>query len=292
MSLFRAVQIEGPGFELARVPIPRHLVGFVDSWLGYREASAHAVERMEHPSGRAVLIFEFGDAIELSQKSAPARFRTGFFAGIDDKPTLTRFSGEQAGIEVNLSPEGTFALAQGALSELKGSAVESAELGIDVSLGPRLREAPSWEVRFALVADALWDRVKSARRLSPLVRRALSLIDAEHGSVRIDRLSQSLRASRAYVHERFVVETGFSPKRYAALRRFSRVKDLLRTNDAESLAGVALSAGYADHAHLSRDVRQFAGTTPTELARDLRQPLAFEVDRLLSEGGASFPDRG
>ncbi len=55
-----AVMSPGPEFELSRVPIPTHLVRFIDSWLGYREISATAVERMEHPSGRGVLIFEYG----------------------------------------------------------------------------------------------------------------------------------------------------------------------------------------------------------------------------------------
>jgi transcriptional regulator GlxA family with amidase domain len=98
--------------------------------------------------------------------------------------------------------------------------------------------------------------------------------------------------SRGYIHERFVTETGFSPKRYAALRRFSRVKSLLRKSDAESFASVALSAGYADHAHLSREVRKFAGRTPGELVRDLQDPIALEVERLLSAGGGLYPGRG
>lgn len=280
---------EGPGFELARVPIPRHLARFIDSWLGYRERSSRAVERVEHPSGRAVLIFEFGDAIEICDPDgASTRFRTGFFAGIDDRPTLTRFSGEQAGIEVNLSPEGAFALARGALRQLRALAVETTELGIDVSLGPRLREARSWEARFGLVAEALESRLQKARLLSPLVRRALTLIDQQHGALRMERISQALHVSRAHFHERFVAETGFSPKRYAALRRFSRVKDMLRAGHAGSLANIAAHVGYADHAHMSREVRKFSGTTPGDLARDLREPLAFEVKRLLSADGESF----
>lgn len=281
------VSSDAPDFELSSVPIPRHLARFIDSWLGYREVSAQAVERMEHPSGRAVLIFEFGDPIELREScGASARFRTGFFAGIGDTPTLTSFSGKQAGIEVNLSPEGTFALAQGALGEFKGRAVETVDLRIDASLGPKLREAKSWEARFQIVENALWTRFASARALSPLVRRAIDLIDTRHGSLRIKSLSEALRASRGYVHERFMVETGFSPKRYAALRRFSRIKSM-----AESLARVALAAGYADHAHLSREVRKFAGTTPAGLTRDLKKPIALEVSQLLSADGASFPGR-
>lgn len=66
---------------------------------------------------------------------------------------------------------------------------------------------------------------------------------------------------------------------------------MLRKGDAASLTSVALAAGYADHAHLSREVRKFAGTTPAGLARDLNSPISLEVSQLLSADGASFPGR-
>jgi len=286
------VLIEGPGFELARAVIPAHLAPFVDSWIGYREVSAVPVERIEHPTGRAVLIFEFGDPIELGTPGQPtARFRTGFFAGIDEEPTLTRFVGEQAGIEVNLSSEGAFAFSRGAIAELHGQVVEAADLGITAGLVCRLAEARSWEERFCCVAESLWQRVRGARLLSPLVRHALQLIDAKHGALRIDQLSLTLGRSRKYVHERVTSESGFAPKRYAALRRFARVKELLSSGDYATLASVASRAGYSDQAHLTRDVRQFAGMTPRELALEVQKPIAFEVQRLKSAGDGSFPGR-
>lgn len=286
--------IAGAGFELSRVPIPRCLAPFVDSWIGYRETSVAAVERVEHPTGRTVLIFEFGERIELVQQPSPCRgaphdtertrFKTGFFAGIDESPTLTRFSGEQAGIEVNLSPAGAFALSRGAMTELRGLAVESTELGLSADLCSRLFGARSWEERFRLVGDELSRRVRGARVLSPLVRNAMALIDAEGGAVRIDQLSLHLGASRKYVHELFSAQTGFAPKRYAALRRFARVRELLSAGRHGSLASVASQAGYADQAHMARAVRQFAGVTPRELAREVQAPLFLEA-QLLKHGG-------
>lgn len=282
--------IEGPGFELAGASIPPHLARFIDSWIGYREVSAVPLERIEHPSGRAVLIFEFGVPIEVgSFNDSRTRFRTGFFAGIDEKPTPTRFVGEQAGIEVNLSPEGAFALSGGAIAELHGQVVETAELGMASNLGARLAAARSWDERFRLVAEELWGRMGGARLLSPLVRHAMALIDAEYGALRIDQLSQTLGVSRKYVHERFRAESGFAPKRYAALRRFARVKELLSLGEYASLASVANVAGYADQAHLNRDVRQFAGMTPSTLALEVQKPIAFEVQQIKNERDVSFP---
>jgi AraC-like DNA-binding protein len=283
--------VEGPGFELARVPVPSHLRPFVDSWLGYREVSSSAVLRVEYPTGRAVLIFEFGNPIALGEPNdRPLRFRTGFFAGIDERPTLTCFEGEQSGVEVNLSPAGAFALTRGALGELAGLAVESASLGIDASLCHRLREEASWEGRFRIVSDEVTRRIQGARALAPLTRRALLLLDSTNGALRIEALSRELGVSRKYLHERFVAETGFAPKRYAALRRFAYTKRML-SGGTPSLASLALRAGYADQAHMTREVRQFAGMTPSELVRRMSQPIVLEVQSLLTEVGDLSLDR-
>lgn len=287
--------VEGPGFELASLPIPVHLRPFVDSWLGYQEVSPDPVERMEYPTGRAVLIFEFGEPITIGGPvpGAPARgggtrFRTGFFAGIDEGATLTSFSGHQAGVEVNLSPAGAFALTRGGLSAVAGQVVETAELGVDARLGERLREQTSWESRFDLVAQELWRRVRDAPPLPAMTQRALHLLDGSAGALRIDALSQRLGVSRKYLHERFVSETGFAPKRYAALRRFSHVKRIL-SQGASTLASAAQLAGYADQAHMTREVKKFAGMTPAELVRRANQVLSSEVQALLSGADESFP---
>jgi AraC-like DNA-binding protein len=47
------------------------------------------------------------------------------------------------------------------------------------------------------------------------------------------------------------------------------VTQTLRRTGRDGLAEVAYACGYADQAHLNRDFRAFAGTTPTDFAARL-----------------------
>jgi AraC-like DNA-binding protein len=63
--------------------------------------------------------------------------------------------------------------------------------------------------------------------------------------------------------------TGLGPR---SLQRVARLQNFLRLADREwpatSLAHMAVVAGYADQAHLSREVRELGGVTPRELLRE------------------------
>jgi transcriptional regulator GlxA family with amidase domain len=62
---------------------------------------------------------------------------------------------------------------------------------------------------------------------------------------------------------RFRDQIGLPPKLLARVIRFDRAVRVLRAPGSTSLAAVAFDCGYADQAHLNRDFREFAGTSPT-----------------------------
>jgi AraC-like DNA-binding protein len=275
---------EASGYEVATAPLPPPLAPFVASWLGYREWSAAPVVRLEYPTGRAVLIFEIGAPIAIGATDGATRHhRAGFFAGLDDAPTFTRFAGEQAGVQVTLTPRGAHALAARPMHELSGQVVDVAELSLPTSLCARLAEAPGWPARFAIVAAALERRLLAAPSPSPLIGWALERIDARGGALRIAALAAELGYSRKHLHERFLREVGLPPKRYAEVRRFDRVLARLRAAPAgapASLARLAAELGYADQAHLARDVRRFSSQSARALAQTLQDPLGLAIEQL------------
>lgn len=58
---------------------------------------------------------------------------------------------------------------------------------------------------------------------------------------------------------------GLAPKQYEVLVRLQRAKDHLRAADEQSLAFLAHWLGFADQAHMTRDVRRFTQSTPSQL---------------------------
>jgi AraC-like DNA-binding protein len=74
-----------------------------------------------------------------------------------------------------------------------------------------------------------------------------------------DRLGLGARR----LHRRSLAAFGYGPKTLARILRLQRALALAR--DDEPFAVAALRAGFADQAHLARDVRELTGMTLGEL---------------------------
>lgn len=81
---------------------------------------------------------------------------------------------------------------------------------------------------------------------------------------------RSLHMSERTLNRRAQQAFGYGPATLRRILRFRRARAMLAGHTA---AEVAASAGYADEAHLSRDVRRLAGCTPAQLRR-LNEPAS------------------
>jgi AraC-like DNA-binding protein len=111
--------------------------------------------------------------------------------------------------------------------------------------------------------SALIAAVRSRALAAPLdpVARAAALRMAEPGA-RVSALD--LGVSERQLRRRFEAAVGYGPKTLARVLRFQRFL-ALASSGGRDLARLALSAGYADQAHLTRECRRLAGLTPAEL---------------------------
>ncbi len=80
---------------------------------------------------------------------------------------------------------------------------------------------------------------------------------------RVDDTAEAVSLSLRQLHRLSLHRFGYGPKTLARVLRFNRALALARTG--AGFSRVAAETGYADQAHLARDVRGLAGTTLTDL---------------------------
>lgn len=161
--------------------------------------------------------------------------------------------------------------------------------------GPRLLGVPAHELRdLRAPLSALWESARVGRVAETMAERMGSGADPGHaleavalGELRsADRADQADRAdvalgevvaaarrgtpiaaiaasvglSERQLHRRCLDAFGYGPKTLARVLRMNRALDLARAGVA--FAEVAADAGYADQAHLTREVKSLTGVPP------------------------------
>jgi AraC-like DNA-binding protein len=123
----------------------------------------------------------------------------------------------------------------------------------------RLLDARHPHELLRVLEQILVERVRSLE-LDPCVAFAIDALDA---GAPVGAVTDRLGLSPARFIRRFAAAVGVTPKRYARLRRFDRVLELVSEGRAVDWARVALDCGYFDQAHLIHEFRGFSGLSPT-----------------------------
>jgi AraC-like DNA-binding protein len=252
--------------ELIRRPALPRLRLYLGDYTGWTERARGRVLRVEMPFGGLPLIVTLGPEHRVSGPGGQGGGRFGsFVAGLHDTWVTTEFDRESAGVQVNLKPLGAFLLLGRPMHELVNRTLGLDELlGAEGRvLGERLAGVASWEKRFELLDGFVLARFARAPLPSPGVVRAWQRLEASHGCVAIGALAAEIDCSPRHLIELFRAQIGLPPKTLARVLRFERAQRLLLSGARAT--DVALACGYYDQAHLNRECRALAGTTPGSL---------------------------
>lgn len=237
------------------------------------------VLRDDTPDGEVQAIYPDGCCELLAELGVPLRFHGADGQVRSDQPFC--FAAQQRGpirlqaagavfcIGVRLRPASSALVAGGQLPGLRDHAPDLYTL------------APAFATRFSDAARAhaatqspepLWQLLREhCTGFTPdtLVERAVAMLDAADGDLRIAELARRLGTGLRTLQPRFLAAVGMTPKEYARVRR---LQALLRTLDAEDadIADAAARHGYSDQAHATHDLLSWTGTTPARLVRALR----------------------
>lgn len=144
-----------------------------------------------------------------------------------------------------------------------------------------------WEQHTAAGKIAVVQGLFSSRRdvilaSDPAVRHAVARLTAVRPE-RFGELARQIGMSERHLRRRFTVAVGYSPKtfqrivRFQTLLAFAKRPHAIPANDRQptELGQLAYRAGYADQAHMTREVGEFAGVTPSMLLGKVVSALAL-----------------
>jgi AraC-like DNA-binding protein len=247
-------------WHIATPSWPMRLPGV--SMAGFSDRTANLVDIQVVPYPAVTVVVDLDGGLRVDHASGQQR--GSVVVGL--APGNVRGSGRHVEcLQMRLSPVTAHGLFGPSWNE-RGSVIALGDLwGHDATrTEARLREATSWDDRFAIAEAALGRRLDAGRTVDPEVGFAWAQTAAGQGQVRVEQLAVAVGWSRKRLWSRFRTQLGLSPKRAAQLVRFDHAAHRLAAG--HRAARVAAEGGFADQSHLHRDVMAFAGVTPTAVA--------------------------
>jgi AraC-like DNA-binding protein len=260
--------------ELAPPPELRGLVHRL--WVLRGLAPAGGPFQRAMPDGRAELIFNFADPFECLDGGNPQTQPLSLLVGPSRRAMAIRPTGRIDLIGIRFRPEAVTGWLRVSGGELADTALALGEVPapLEATLAEQLAETSGTRDRLAILGRHLARTTGSSdRRLSAAVDMAMG-----DGRARPESIARRLGMSRRQLGRLFQDRIGIPPKSLGRLGRFQRVLRELDGNSRASLAGLAARAGYFDQAHMSRDFRLFAGTTPRRYLREVRELTRHFLD--------------
>ncbi|PZG08032.1 helix-turn-helix domain-containing protein [Nonomuraea aridisoli] len=255
--------MSAPADQLTTAPVP-----FVTTLSAYDLGQGSGGVHRGLPSSTVSITIPEDDPLEIAWIGRPGSRRRlrAVVAGLHLSVAELRQQGCTRGVWLRLSPLGARALLGVPASELAGQIADLADVAPQMAdLPERLTACRSWPQRRALV---------ERRLLAGLARHGdradhgglRATLAALSGTGRVQDAARSLGCSRRHLSSVVRTELGVTPKEYQRLVRFENARGRLvagaRAGGA-GLAAVAVAAGFADQAHLTREWRAMTGDTPT-----------------------------
>ena len=263
--------------EFVNAPVTGPLDDLAGSMVGYRMSGQEPSLHRGVPSPSLTFIVNLDTPINVgthrgADADGSARMYDNILGGLHMHAAYLFQPDRQAGIQLEINPmraRAIFGVPAAELTELADDAASVLGDGL-LRLRERLGNEPDWSVRFDALRTYLVDRASAAPSFAAPrteVAAAWRWMIEHRGCGRMDDLSRHVYLSGRQLTKLFHAELGVTPKAANRLVRFHVARERIQaraiTGDLR-LTDVAHSAGYYDHAHLTREFGAFMGCSPTD----------------------------
>jgi AraC-like DNA-binding protein len=219
-----------------------------------------------YPDACMDILFNFGSFIETRSDSGNELSRNvSFVIGNMFVPIQSRAIGNADMFGIRFLPAGMGRILRVPLFELNDA---SLPLDSVYRAGPEAEQLQPLNdrERVNLLDRWLLKRVTFSSSKPEAWEHCLNTIVARSGSVNVYDLSREVGISQKQMERKFAEKVGPTPKQFAQILKFRKLREHLMTRKDESLMNVAFDFDFTDHAHLTKFFRKFARITPTEFA--------------------------
>jgi AraC-like DNA-binding protein len=193
-------------------------------------------------------------------------------AGPDTAPVTLALPARTQIVGVRFLPGAGGAVLAAPASALCDARLPLAELWGDAAraLEDALHAAPDADASARVLERALIERRAQAAAIDPLARALVAWLQptAAGAPPGVAALAQRAGVSERQLLRRSRAAFGYGPKLLARILRFQAFRSGLRAQPRVQLAQLAQQLGYADQAHLTHEVSELSGVTPTQLKRE------------------------
>jgi AraC-like DNA-binding protein len=236
--------------SVATQPDPRLRSLLTRDYVHFRQPPAAGGDWLAPPSTSVTVIINMGAAF--------GGLPNAFVAGPTDRCEVVSQHGEIDCLDLKLTPLGAYRLFGVPVSELANQVVDLTELA---DLDPARLDSSTLDAGLLRLAT---EGPAPAGEVAWVWRRLTETC----GGVPVGVLAEEVGWSRRHLVDRFRAQVGLPPKTVARIMRFEELLRRLPAVGRGGMAAAAAACGYYDQAHMNRDFREFAGTTPGEyLAR-------------------------
>jgi AraC-like DNA-binding protein len=223
------------------------------------------------PDGRMEMVFHRADTFHAERNGALAPQPRSLLVGQITEPLRLQPGARVRTLGVRFRPAGAHAFLGARVHELTRRTARPFEVW--GGEGAQLEEAVHAAASDSSAAEAaqrwLCRRLAAAPSKDRLVEAAVEEILRSGGQVRVEALGAASGLSRRQLQRRFRAAVGLGPKALARLVRLQAALQAAAEERRPPWVSLALECGFADQAHLAREFRQLAGTSPTRAAAEL-----------------------